>query len=67
MSAHDEHGTHRTTEPDPTRAATPAGQENHPEVERSGRAPKLGIALGVALAVVAIVLLLEVLGFSLAR
>jgi hypothetical protein len=63
MDARDE----RRTEPDPVQHATPAGQENHPEVERSGSAPKLGIVLGVALAVIAAVLLLEVLGFSLAR
>ena len=62
MSTSDE----RPTEPDPVQAATPAGQDNHPEVERSSRAPKLGIVLGVALGVVALVLLLEVLGFSLA-
>jgi hypothetical protein len=56
----------RRTEPDPVQAASAPGRENHPEVERSGRAPKLGIVLAVALAVVAAVLLLEVLGFSLA-
>jgi hypothetical protein len=55
-----------TPEPDPVRAATPAGQDNHPEVERSSRAPKLGIVLAIALAVVAVVLLLEVTGLTLA-
>jgi hypothetical protein len=63
MNARDE----RSPEPDPVQAATPAGQENHPEVERSGRAPKLGIVLAVVLGLIALVLLLEVLGFSLAR
>lgn len=55
----------RNSEPDPVQHASPAGEENHPDVERSGRAPKLGIGLGVALAVVAVVLLVMVLGLTL--
>lgn len=35
------------------------------DVERSGRGAWLGIALAVALGVIALVLLLEVIGFSL--
>lgn len=53
-------------EPDPVGEATPPGQDNHPEVERSSRAPRLGIILAAALGVVALVLLLEVIGISIA-
>jgi hypothetical protein len=56
----------RDSEPDPVAAATPPGRDNHPEVERSSRAPKLGIVLAVVLGLVAVVLLLEVTGLSLA-